>query len=62
MNINHAPIEFPSDRDDILELAFAEGDSCLSVGGLAKEIGLLRTASPSKKKQRKKRGQLKGSS
>lgn len=46
MKTKHAPIEFPSNRDDILELAFAEGDSCLSVGGLAKETGLLRTASP----------------
>ena len=34
-------IEFPRNRDALIERAVAEPDSCISVGGLAQQLGLL---------------------
>jgi len=41
-NIKHQPIEFPENREALLEHAFAEADGCISVGGLAHDLGFLR--------------------
>lgn len=40
--IKNRPLEFHANREDLLEHAFAEQDGCISVGGLAQEMGMLR--------------------
>lgn len=44
-NINdqqHKPLVFTGDRDAFLQRAIAAEDGCVSVGGLAHELGMLR--------------------
>jgi HTH-type transcriptional regulator, competence development regulator len=40
----HRKIEFPQNRDALIQRAVAEPDGCISVGGLAQELGYLRGA------------------
>jgi len=37
----HRPLEFSGDRDAFLERAFEADDGCISVGGLAHQLGML---------------------
>ncbi len=37
----HKPLVFAGDRDALLQRAFAADDGCVSVGGLAHELGML---------------------
>lgn len=38
----HRQIDFPQDREALIKRAVAELDDCISVGGLAQELGYLR--------------------
>ena len=40
----HRPLEFSGDRDAFLERALAADDGCISVGGLAHQLGMLQPA------------------
>ncbi len=43
-DIRNVEIKFPADRGVFLEAATSHGESCVSVGGLAMEVGVLQTA------------------
>ena len=44
--IRQVDIEFPEDRSAFLEAATANNEACVSVGGLAMELGMLHGAAP----------------
>lgn len=40
-NINEVKIEYPKDREDLIEAAINECETCVSVGGLAYDLGMV---------------------